>query len=163
MALLDHASLASTIRIYQRHFLSDEVTITPHKKKTYLIGPGASICTGTSRAAAAWCFILSYDSFRQELIHTGRLGNTVHSDDIVMELANKDMLWVRLRNDSSCKTCGAKAERYVRLINERRATEVTFCPVCYSEVKKVVDLNDLGRSASDDFSLTKGPDPNRRS
>ncbi len=51
------------------------------------------------------------------------------------------MPWVKLIHKRSCERCGANAERFVRLMRNRcRATEVTFCPVCSPEVKRVVDI-----------------------
>jgi len=51
------------------------------------------------------------------------------------------MRWVKLIHKRSCERCGAHAERFVRLMRSGyRATEVTFCPVCSPEVKRVVDL-----------------------
>ncbi len=51
------------------------------------------------------------------------------------------MPWVKLIHKRSCERCGANAECFVRLMrNGCRATEVTFCPVCSPEVKRVVDI-----------------------
>ncbi len=51
------------------------------------------------------------------------------------------MCWVRLLHNRSCERCGAHVECFVRLMrNGCRATEVTFCPACSPEVKKVVDI-----------------------
>ncbi len=51
------------------------------------------------------------------------------------------MYWTRLIHKHSCEACGAHVERFVRLMrNGCRATEITFCPVCSPEVKKVVDI-----------------------
>jgi predicted nucleic acid-binding Zn ribbon protein len=51
------------------------------------------------------------------------------------------MCWVRLLHKYSCEACGAHVERFVRLMRSGdRATEVTFCPACSPEVKKVVDI-----------------------
>ncbi len=51
------------------------------------------------------------------------------------------MRWVKLIHKRSCETCGGDAERFVRLIGSGyRATEVTFCPACSPEVKRVVDI-----------------------
>jgi hypothetical protein len=51
------------------------------------------------------------------------------------------MYWTRLIHKRSCETCGAHVERFVRLMrNGYRATEITFCPVCSPEVKRVVDI-----------------------
>ena len=59
----------------------------------------------------------------------------------MLEPARKNMRWVKLIHKRSCETCGGDAERFVRLIGSGyRATEVTFCPACSPEVKRVVDI-----------------------
>ncbi len=59
----------------------------------------------------------------------------------MLEPARKDMYWTRLIHKHSCEACGAHVERFVRLMrNGYRATEITFCPACSPEVKKVVDI-----------------------
>ena len=51
------------------------------------------------------------------------------------------MYWTRLIHKRSCETCGAHVERFVRLMRTGyRATEITFCPACSPEVKRVVDI-----------------------
>jgi len=59
------------------------------------------------------------------------------------------MSWVMLAHDYSCETCGAALQHWIRLMwNGQRTVEVTFCPVCSSEVKRMVEAEVLGTSGS---------------
>jgi hypothetical protein len=59
------------------------------------------------------------------------------------------MHWVMLAHDCSCETCGAALQHWIRLMwNGQRTVEVTFCPVCSSEVKRMVKTEVLSTSGS---------------
>ncbi len=60
------------------------------------------------------------------------------------------MRWIKLIHKRSCERCGANVECFVRLMrNGCRATEVTFCPACSPEVKKVVDIPGINGNGGD--------------
>jgi hypothetical protein len=59
------------------------------------------------------------------------------------------MHWVTLAHDHSCETCGAGLQHWIRLMwNGQRTVEVTFCPVCSSELKRMVEAEVLSASGS---------------
>ncbi len=59
------------------------------------------------------------------------------------------MIWVKQPHKSSCKTCGAAVQDWVRLMgNGHWTAEITFCPVCSLEVKTMVEAEVLNPSGS---------------
>ena len=73
----------------------------------------------------------------------------IHSRALAI-LVRKDMGWVRLPYERPCETCGGDVERFVRPTrNGCRATEITFCPICSPEVKRVVDIPGTNGDGSD--------------
>ncbi|MFQ5846115.1 MAG: hypothetical protein ACE5IQ_00400 [Candidatus Methylomirabilales bacterium] len=57
------------------------------------------------------------------------------------------MEWVKLPHERPCETCGAAFQRWVRSMGDgQRAVEVTFCPFCSLEVKRMVETEVLDTS-----------------
>lgn len=61
----------------------------------------------------------------------------------------KEMAWARMPDEYPCETCGAAVEHWVLLKGDGpRVAEATFCPVCYSDVKRILHTPEKASEAA---------------